>query len=82
MDLVLTLTNYKIKDIIKVIRSLENREILLKGTTDKIVSQKEGLLNFLALLTRVGLPLMKIVLTPLAKSVLIPVGLTAAVSAT
>ena len=82
MDLVLTLTNYKIKDIIKVIRSLENREILLKGTTDKIISQKEGLFNFLALLTRVGLPLMKIVLTPLAKSVLIPVGLTAAVSAT
>ena len=82
MDLVLTLTNYKIKDIIKVIRSLENREILLKGTTDKIISQKEGLFNFLALLTRVGLPLMKIVLTPLAKSVLIPVGLTAAVSTT
>ena len=82
MDLVLTLTNYKIKDIIKVIRSLENREILLKGTADKIISQKEGLLNILALLTRVGLPLMKIVLTPLAKSVLIPVGLTAAVSTT
>ena len=41
MDLVLTLTNYKIKDIIKVIRSLENREILLKGTTDKIISVKK-----------------------------------------
>ena len=82
MDLALTLRNYKIKDIIKVARSLENREILLKGTTGKIISQKEGLFNFLALLTRVGLPLMEIVLTPLAKSVLIPVGLTAAVSAT
>ena len=82
MDLALTLRNYKVKDIIKVTRSLENREILLKGTTGKIISQKEGLLNFLALLTRVGLPLMEIVLTPLAKCVLIPVGLTAAVSAT
>ena len=30
----------------------------------------------------VGLPLMKTVLTPLAKSVLIPLGLTAAASAT
>ena len=82
MDLALTLRNYKVKDIIKVTRSLENREILLKGTTGKIISQKEGLLNFLALLTRVGLPLMEIVLTPLAKCVLIPAGLTAAVSAT
>ena len=32
----LTLTNNKIKDITKVIRSIENRSILLKGTTKKI----------------------------------------------
>ena len=32
----LTLTNNQIKDITKVIRSIENRGILLKGTTKKI----------------------------------------------
>ena len=34
----LTLTNNEIQDIIKAIRSLENRRILLKGTTENIVS--------------------------------------------
>ena len=38
----ITLTNNKIKDILKVIKSLENREILLKGTTRKITSQQGG----------------------------------------
>ena len=41
-DLWITLTNNKIKDILKVIKSLENREILLKGTTRKITSEKGG----------------------------------------
>ena len=36
----------EIKYIIKVIRSLENRGILLKGTTRKITSQDGGFLNF------------------------------------
>ena len=36
----ITLTNKEIKDIIKVIKSLENRGISLKGTTRKITSQK------------------------------------------
>ena len=36
----LTLTNNEIKNIVKVIRSLENREILLKVTIRKIISQK------------------------------------------
>ena len=31
-------TNHEIKDILKVIRSLENRGILLKRTAEKIVS--------------------------------------------
>ena len=48
----------------KVIKSLENRVILLKGTSEKII-KKEG--GFLGTLTRVGLPLMKNVLTLLAK---------------
>ena len=59
-----------------VIRSLENRGILLKG------SQKGGLLDFLAPVARVTLRLMKNVLTPLPKGMLVPLGLTATVSAT
>ena len=35
----ITLTNSEIKYIIKVIKSLENREILLQETTQKITSQ-------------------------------------------
>ena len=72
-----TLTSNETKDIIKVIQSLENREILLKGTTRKITSQVGGFLNFLRTLMTAGLPLMKSVLTPLAKSVLLPLGLSA-----
>ena len=36
----ITLTNNEIKDIIKLIKSLENRRILLKGTTRKVTSQE------------------------------------------
>ena len=43
----ITLTNNGIKDIMKVIKSLGNRETLLKGTTRKITSQEGGFLNFL-----------------------------------
>ena len=50
----------------KVIKSLQNKGNLLKGTTTKFTS----------------LPLMKNVLTPSVKSVLIPLGLTSAASAT
>ena len=35
----ITLTNHEIKDIIKVIKSLENRGISLKETARKIASQ-------------------------------------------
>ena len=35
------LTNNEIKDIIKIIKSLENREILLKGITRKLLVKKE-----------------------------------------
>ena len=63
----ITLKNNEIKNIIEVIRSLENRRIFLKGATRKITSQEGGFLNFLKSLMSVGLPLMKNVLTPLAK---------------
>ena len=62
----------------KVIKSLENKRILLKGTTRKIASQEGECLNFLKSLITTGLPLMKNVLTPLTKSFLIPLGLTVA----
>ena len=65
------------KDIAKVIKSLENRGILLKGSTRKITSQEGGFLNFLRPLMTAGLLLIKSVLTPLAKAVLIPLELWA-----
>ena len=66
----------------KIISSLRNRGILLKGTTRKIISQEGGFLNFVRPLMAAGLPLMRNVLTPLAKIVVILLGLTAAASAT
>ena len=56
----ITLTNNEIKDIMKVIKSLRNREISLKGTTKKITSQEGGFLSFLRSLMTAGLPLIKV----------------------
>ena len=72
----ITLTNNKIKGMMKVIKSLENRGNLLKGTTRKITTQEGGFLNFLRPLMTAGLSLMKSVLTPVANSVLLPLGLS------
>ena len=69
-------TNNEIEDMIKVIKSLKNRGILLKVTTTKIRSQKGEFLNFPRPLMMADLPLMKSALTPVAKSVLIPLGLS------
>ena len=65
----ITLTVIGIKDIIKVIKSLENRRILSKRNTKKITSPDGWVLNFLTPLMTAGLPLMINVLPPLAKSV-------------
>ena len=81
VSVLMLLTKKEIKYIIKVIRSFENREILLKRTTRKITSQEQGFLDFLSPLMSTGLPLMENVLTPLAKRILVPLGLTKAVSA-
>ena len=59
--------------MMRVIKSLENR---------KITSQEGGFLNFLKPLIAAALPLAKNLLTLSAKSVLIPLELTAAASAT
>ena len=77
----ISLKNNKTKDVIKVIMSLDNRGMLLIGSTTKINNQEVGLLVCLRTLMTVGLPLMKNVLTPLAKSVLIPSGLSAWIAA-
>ena len=63
-----------------MIKSLENRGILLKRTTRKITSKEGGFLNFLRPLMTAGIPLMKSVLAPLAKSVLLPFGLSVVIS--
>ena len=72
----IAITNNELKDIVKVIKSVENRGILLKGTTRKITSQQVGFLNFPRLLVTADLPLMKRVLTLLGKSILLPLGIS------
>ena len=74
------LTSNDVKDIVKVIRSFENKEALLKGTTRIITIPEGACLNFIKPLTLVGLLLMKNVLIPLAKSILVSLALTVAVS--
>ena len=73
----ITLINNETNVIIDIIRYLENRGILLNGTTGKFLSQGEELLNFLGLLMKVGLSLRKTVFTPLVKSVVMLLRLTA-----
>ena len=68
----ITLSDNEIKDI-KVIKSLENRQILWKGTTEKAIKQKGG---FIGLLMRAGLLLMNNVLIPLDENLLLPLGIT------
>ena len=63
----ITLPKDDIKDIIKVISSLENRGTLSKETIRKITSLEGGFLNFLKPLIATALPLMKNALIPLAK---------------
>ena len=67
-------------NITKVVKSFENRGILLKQTTRKITRQDGGSPNFLRPLMIVGLSLMKSVLTALAKNILWPFGLLVAMS--
>ena len=56
--------------------------ILLKNQLSKMVALGRSLGRLFNPLTRVDLPLIKTMLAPLAKSVLMPLGLTAAISAT
>ena len=66
-----------------VIQFLENWAILLKETTEKALNQKWRFLgDIFGPLTKVGLPLVKNILTPLAKTVLILLVLATTASAT
>ena len=65
----------------KLIKSVENRGILLKGTTRNIASREGGFLIFLRPLMTAGLPLMKNVRTPWPKNVFLLFGLLAGLSA-
>ena len=73
----ITLINNEANDIIDIIRYLENRGILLNRIIGKFLCQEEKLLNFLGLLMKVGLSLRKTVFTPLVKSVVMLLRLTA-----
>ena len=77
----ITLINNETKYIIEVMKSFKKRENLLKGTTRKITSQEGGFLNVLNPLMTAELPLIKSVLSPLAKNVLIPLELSTGKSA-
>ena len=77
----MTLTNNDIKDIRKKL-SLQKIEELKKELVKNNQSQDEGFLgNVLGSLMKVGLPLENNVIIHLGKSILLPLGLTAAASA-
>ena len=65
-----------------MIKFLENRDILLKRIARKIGTQEGEFVSFFRPIMTVSLRLMKNIFTPLAKSVLIPLGLTDAATAT
>ena len=78
----LLLTNRQVENIRKAFANHLLTDIKLSKTQLSKMMQSGGFLGrFLGPLLKTGLPLMKSVTKPLAKSVLIPLGLTAAASA-
>ena len=79
----LLLTNRQVANLRKAFTNNLSRDIKLSETQLSKMIQSGGVLGrLLGPLQQTGLPLMKNVIQPLAKSVLIPLGLTAAASAT
>ena len=75
----LLLTNRKVSNLRKAFAKNTLTDIKLSKTQLSKMIQSRGFLGkLLGPLLRTGLPLMKSVIKPLAKSVLIPLGLTAA----
>ena len=78
----LLLTNRQVANIRKAFANHSSTDIKLSKTQLSKMIQSGGFLGkLLGPLPKTGLPLMKSVIKPLAKSVLIPLGLTAAASA-
>ena len=78
----LLLTNRKVANLWKAFANNSSNDIKLSKTQLPKMIQSGGFLcRLLGPLLKTGLPLMKNVIKPLAKSVLIPVGLTAVASA-
>ena len=78
----LLLTNGPVANLRKVFANYLSTDIKLSKPQMSMMIQSEGLLGrFLGPLLKTRLPLMKNVMKPLAQSVLIPLGLTAAASA-
>ena len=78
----LLLTNRQIQNIRKAFANHLSTDIKLSKTLlSKMIQSGRFIGRLLGPLLKTGLPLMKIVIKPLAKSVLIPLGLTAAASA-
>ena len=78
----LLLTNRQVANLRKAIENYLSTDIKLSETQLSKMIQSGGLLGrLLGSLLKTGLPLIKNVIKPLAKSVLIPLALTAAASA-
>ena len=78
----LLLTNRQVSSIRKVFANNSSFNIKFsKAQLSKMIQSGRFLGKFLGPLLKTGLPLIKSVIEPLAKSVLIPLGLTAAASA-
>ena len=78
----LLLSNRQVANIRKAFANHRSTDIKLsKAQLSKVIQLGGFLGRLLGSLLRTGLPLMKSVIQPLAKSVLIPLGLTAAASA-
>ena len=78
----LLLTNRQVGNLCKAFANNSSTDIKLSKTQLSKMIQSGGFLGrLLGPLLKTGLPLMKNVIKPLAKSVLIPLGLTAAASA-
>ena len=78
----LLLTNRQVSNLRKSFASHSSADIKLSKTQLSKIIQSRGFLGrLLGTLLKTGLPLIKNVIKPLDKSVLIPIGLTAAASA-
>ena len=78
----LLLTNRQVENLRKAFANNSSTDIRLSNTQlSKMIQSVEFLSRHLGTLLEIRLPLIKNVIKPLAKSVLIPLGLTAAASA-